>query len=368
MSRELAVGVLGAGGTIAPAVVRDLAESDEVSSMRLLDLDIERAERVSTEHGLGKAEARAVDARAALAGALEGLDVLVNAASYRVNLEAMRASLEAGCHYLDLGGLYWLTGRQLELDDDFRRAGLVAILGIGSSPGKTNVMAARAVRELGEPVRTLDVMAAGRDLVPPAGGLSFPYALRTLVDEITMRPVVVRQGAAAETEPLAGGGAVDFGDPIGTAETIFTLHSELRTFPDSFGCQEASFRLSLSPPLLDRLRELASATPAEVDSAADAALPPSPNTISIHLVEAAGESRSVRVRAVTRPLERWSLGGGIVSTGAPAVAAVRLIARGRIDAVGVLPPERCIEPDDLFPELEERGVAFEVEAREGVSA
>jgi len=83
------------------------------------------------------------------AAALEGIDVVVNAASYRVNLDAMRACLEAGCHYLDLGGLYWMTGRQLELGDAFERAGLLALLGMGSSPGKTNVMAARAVRELG---------------------------------------------------------------------------------------------------------------------------------------------------------------------------------------------------------------------------
>ena len=69
--------------------------------------------------------------------------MLVNSASYRVNLDAMRACLEAGCHYIDLGGLYWLTGRQLELSDEFERAGLLALLGMGSSPGKTNVMARR---------------------------------------------------------------------------------------------------------------------------------------------------------------------------------------------------------------------------------
>jgi predicted amino acid dehydrogenase len=33
------VAVLGAGGTIAPAVVRDLAESGEVAALRLLDVD-----------------------------------------------------------------------------------------------------------------------------------------------------------------------------------------------------------------------------------------------------------------------------------------------------------------------------------------
>jgi hypothetical protein len=47
---------------------------------------------------------------------------------------------------------------------------------------------------------------------------------------------------------------------------------------------------------------------------------------------------------------------------------VRLIARGRIDAVGVLPPERCVAPDDLFPELEQRGCEFTIQRREVVQA
>ena len=81
--------------------------------------------------------------------ALGETDVLVNSASYRVNLDAMRACLEAGCHYLDLGGLYRVTGDQLGCTASSSEAGLLAVLGIGSSPGKTNLMAARAVAELG---------------------------------------------------------------------------------------------------------------------------------------------------------------------------------------------------------------------------
>ena len=83
--REVSVAVLGAAGTIAPAIVRDLAASDEV------------------------------------AAGLSGVDVLVNTVSYRINLDAMRACLKAGCTYLDLGGLYWVTGRQLELGPEFER-------------------------------------------------------------------------------------------------------------------------------------------------------------------------------------------------------------------------------------------------------
>jgi saccharopine dehydrogenase (NAD+, L-lysine-forming) len=360
---ELTVAVLGAGGRIAPALVRDLAGSPEVASMRLLDLAGDRAAAVAAKHGLGKAEAIELDAHSAdLAAALGDCDVLANCASYRLNIDAMRACLEARCHYLDLGGLYWMTGKQLELDAQFHDAGLLAVLGIGSSPGKTNVMAARAVREL-QGVEALHVSAAGRDLDPPPG-LSVPYALVTLIDELTMNPVVLRGGKPVEVEPMSKGGQVDFGPPIGPQETIHTLHSELRTFGDSFGCREASFRLSLPEALVARLVDLSKAPPAERERADREALPPSPRTVSTHVVEALGDGRRVRVTATTTPAEEWGFGGSVMSTAAPAAAAVRLLARERITARGALPPERCIDPGDLFPELETRGCEFTLEASE----
>jgi lysine 6-dehydrogenase len=346
----LRVAILGAGGTIAPAIVRDLAESDEVAELLLVDLDRDKARAAAERHGGGKAS---------VADGVAGADVVVNSAGYRINLDVMRASLEAGAHYVDLGGLYWMTGKQLELHDEFARAGLIAVLGMGSSPGKTNVMAAHATQMLGtEKLDTVHVAAGGRDLDPPEGE-SFPYALQTLIDELTMRPVVIRGGEPAEVEPLSSGGTVRFAEPIGDGETIHTIHSEMRTFPASFGCREASFRLSLAPALLERLRQLAAAGDEERAEAAARALPPSANTVSSHVVEASAGASSVRVTSFTPPLEEWGLGGGIVSTAAPAAAAVRLLARGAIEARGALPAEQCIDPDALFPELERRGNRIE---------
>ena len=361
------VAVLGAGGTIAPPIVRDLAESDEAESLELLDLDAERAEAVATTHGAGKATAAPVDAREAgsLASALADADVLVNSASYRINLDAMRACIEADCHYIDLGGLYWLTGRQLELSGEFSDAGLIAMLGVGSAPGKTNLMAKVAADRLGGSADEVRVSAAGRDLDPP-DGFAIPYALRTLIDELTMAPIVLRDGEPVEIDPMSDGGVVDFGDPIGEGQTIYTLHSEMRTFGKSFGSREGSFRLSLSPATLERLRGLIGASDEEIDAAQHEAVPQSPKTVSVHLIEASRDGQLARVRAVTRPHERWGLGGGIVSTAAPAAAAVRLLARGSIEARGALPPEGCIDPDEMFAELAERGATFEVDVSEGV--
>jgi lysine 6-dehydrogenase len=353
------VAILGAGGTIAPAIVRDLAESEEVTAMLLLDLDLPRAEEVAMEHGAGKAQARRADATGHLAEQLAGVEVLVNSAAYRINLAAMRACFDAGCHYMDLGGLYHVTAEQLDLSAEFEQAGLLALLGIGSAPGKTNLLAARAVRELQASPAAISVLAAGRDLDPP-DGLSFPYAIRTLLDEITIPPMALVDGRARELNPLQAGPTADFGEPIGEGETIFTLHSEVLTFGDSFDCPKVTFALSLSPKVLESLEKLRGASEERIAEVARSASPPSAKTVSVHVVEVTGADTVVRARSVTPPHESWGLGGGIVSTATPAAAAVRLLARGSIERRGALPPESCIDPDEMFAELEGRGVGFEV--------
>jgi lysine 6-dehydrogenase len=360
------VAVLGAGGTIAPAIVRDLADSDEFESLVLLDLDGGRARAVAEAHGAGKATAAAVDASdpQSLVFALEGCGLLVNAASYRINLRAMDACLAANCSYIDLGGLYHVAGEQLARSTEFEERGLLAVLGAGAGPGKTNVMAARAARELDE-VEVVRCASAGLDADPPPG-FSTPYAVQTLMDELTVAPMVVREGRATEIAPMTPGGSIAFPDPVGERDSLFTLHSEVRTLPESLGASECDFRLSLMPAVLDALTALRDRPPEEI--AALRAQPPSPRTYSAQHVEVRGEQGgrplTVTVTGLTVPHDEWGLGGGIVSTASVAAAAARLFARGRIPQVGALPPERCLEFDELAGELQPRGATFEITTTE----
>jgi lysine 6-dehydrogenase len=357
------VAVLGAGGTIAPAIVRDLAESDEVHSVLALDLDGDRAAAAAEEHGGTKTRAAAVDAGAAdgLAAALEGVDVLVNAASYRINLAAMDAALEAGCHYVDLGGLYHVTARQLERSDAFAERDLLAVLGAGAGPGKTNVMAMLGAGAL-DAVDEVRCASAGLDEAPPAGA-SFPYAIATLLDEVTVPPMVVRDGQPAEVEPLSDGGEITFPEPVGTRPSIRTLHSEVLTLPASLLASAADFRLSLGPGVLDALLELRDRPREEVAGLRPA--PPSAQTWSAQHVLVRGQrdglAAAATVTSVTPPHAAWGLGGGIVSTGSVAAAVVRLLARDELDARGALPPERCLPAGAVVFELGRVGTTFMID-------
>src|SRR5262249_62032813 len=122
-----------------------------------------------------------------------------------------------------------------------------------------------------------------------------------------------RGGGPRRAGPPAPGGTVDSGAPSGEADTIYTLHSELAPFGASFGCQSASFRLSLTPALLETLRQLSyDVSPDVIAAAARDAASPSNETVSVHLVRTrAVDGELLEARAVTRPY--FGLGGSVVS-------------------------------------------------------
>ncbi len=342
------VAVLGAAGLMGSAVAVDLLASPGIQEVVQLD----------RSRGPGIVAVDASD-RQQLTLALEGADLLVNAADYRVNLAAMDAALAARAGYVDLGGLYHVTRQQLALHAAFEEAGLLAVLGCGAGPGKTNVMAAWAAESL-DSVRSVRCASAGHDEAPPPG-VSLPYSLRTLLDELVEPPMALRGGAPVALEPLADGGEVAFPEPVGSRGSLFTLHSEVLTLGESLGASDVDFRLSLAPRVETALRQIAQGAPAPPVA------PPSARTWSAQVVEVEGERAGARVRvvatALTPPHAEWGLGGGVVSTASVAAAVVRLIGRGELQGAfgpltGVHPPERVLRPEALFPELESRGTTF----------
>jgi lysine 6-dehydrogenase len=378
------VAVVGAGGIIGPAIVATLAGEEAVDEIACLDVNGARAGEVAARHGGGKATGAALDIRdgTAAAQALAGATVLVNTASYRINLAAMEAALAARAHYVDLGGLFHVTLQQLSLDGRFRDAGLLAVLGMGSAPGKTSVMAARAVELLGGDVERIVIGASGRDPEPPPGPLVAPYAVETILDELTMPTPVVREGEVRMLDPMTPSGVVEFGDPVGPAETVYTIHSEQATFAESFGAREVSFQLSLDPTFLAKVRLLAelglasteavavdgqTVVPRRVLLALLAQLPrgePSRRTVGVHRIEAYGPAGAAVVECVTRAVEGLGFGGGIASTACPPAVVAGMICRGELAARGVLPSERAVPYGPLFERLERYGVEVREELRQ----
>ncbi|OGF52892.1 MAG: hypothetical protein A2Z21_04360 [Candidatus Fraserbacteria bacterium RBG_16_55_9] len=383
--RFVVLGV-GAMGSVA---VKDLASSPHVRQVTIADLDERRVREFARKLGKKNVVARFadVDDPKGLVKLLRGHDAVINCTPYAKNVPVMEAALEAGVHYLDLGGLYHETRRQLKLHADYKRAELLAVLGMGVSPGITNVMARYAAEHV-DRVEEIKIRVASVLAGETVNPLAIPYSLATILDEFTKSPVVFTKGKLQEIEPLSGQQMIIFPEPVGAVEAVYTLHSELATLPTSYkskGIREVSFKVAFPAAFFERLRLLIDLGFAEASPVDVKGIPIVPRDVLSQLtsqlsrdekppasygvlrVEASGKKKGQRTRYTLdlfrspRP-EYPGVSPTAITTGLPPSIVAQMIVSGKMTVRGVLPPETCVEPELFFRELALRGLRITVRA------
>lgn len=409
--------LLGGAGLMGRATARDLVEHEPDLELVLADLDEAAAERIAG--GLGQAVAGArgristcrVDAsdERAVGAAIRGADVVINSALYYFNMPVMRAALREGVAYLDLGGLFHVTREQLALGPAFAKADLTAVLGMGSTPGITNVQARHAAAGM---ERVDSIRIFNGNTPNPDSPSAWGYSINTILDEATKRPIVFREGQLSEVEPLADPEPFAFLDPIGVQQVHHSLHSELATLPGAFaakGVREVTFKLNhfgFTPRAMRELKTLAdagfaSSDPLEVAdrsragssasvrprdvlvavlvregercSAAARARGEDPDAFVVDyeevVVELRGEREgdrvTVRVDTIAEGRPDWRLSGGTLLTATPPAVVACWLGEGSLRMPGVHAPEAVVEPARLFAALEKRGMPTRTEVRPG---
>ena len=372
--------VLGAG-MMGRAVVYDLGRSREVREIVVGDFVRMRAKEVARRFGNGKAKAAFADVRetSRLARLLRGADAVINCAQYNWNLAVMEGALLARVHYLDLGGLYHMTREQLRLNGDFRRAGRLALIGMGGAPGITNVMARHASEGM-ERVEKIRVYNASTDLQRYEGPVAYTFSIATILDELTTPPVAFERGRFSEKPLLSEPETHRFGPPIGRVVLRHSIHSELGTLPISFrarGVREVSFKINYEPELVELVGNLISVgftarepVPVNGTSVSPRAMllailsqqaprKPARDTEAMRVV-VTGRRKGHRVAVTMEARARFSLRPPLSAvardTGFPAAIAAQMLARGEICGSGVRAPENVVPPLPFFRELERRGI------------
>ncbi len=373
MLAGMRIAVLGAG-TMGTATARLLTRRSDVDLL-VIDPDGRRAEETAAQAG-GQAVTVGIG-DPSLTEALAGSDAVAACIPYRLNLEAMEAALAARVPYADLGGLFHVTLRQLELNARFRKAGVPAVLGIGCCPGISNLLARLAADGLDE-VRSIDIVDGA---IESGGEFGVPYSADTILDEFTHPAMVFEDGELREVP--AGSGAIRylFPEPLGEMEAFYTLHSEPATLPDTIeGVRDVRWRLALPPRIADGFRVLVDlglaseeplqtpsgpAVPREVLLAILARIPAPegpPRDAEVLDVAATGtlNGRSARFlgRARFAPT-REGIGAGAFGTSIPIAVAARWLAEGR-GAPGVHPPERAFDARRFLDDLVAEGVDLDV--------
>ena len=390
--------VIGGAGAMGRITVKDLVETCGADDQVVIaDYDFTKAqalaESLSRPSGVWVGAVRVdVKNRAEAVRALEGSFVLINAVQYQLNEAVMQLALDLQCHYVDLGGLFHITRKQLEYDDRFKAIGKTALLGMGAAPGITNILARYGAERLDRVTEIhTRVGSMDRTRYVPQPALAVSYSLQTILEEFSFQPAVFTRGKFIFVEPMSGDVPHAFPKPIGIRRPMYTIHSEVATLPLSYaskGVKEVSFKIAFDPEFVDRVRflrdlGLGSHDPIEVpggkvrpiDLVNKIAMnqPPVRQVGPLKQYEVVravvkGVSKGKKVTWVcdchTAGMPKWGIGLDI-DTGCPPAVAAQMLAAGEITATGAVPPEVAVAPEPFFKRLKVRKMALKVSRKSG---
>ncbi len=369
--------VLGGAGAMGRIAVRTLTEYADIDQITIADYNKERAHEVATSLQSGNVLVKQIDVNdeERLRALLRGADVVLNAVEYVFNLPVLKACIQERVHYADLGGLFHMTRRLMNMNDEVSAAGITAILGMGGTPGVTNVLARAAVDRL-DRVESIKVQLGCSDDTPSSAPLVAPYSIRTILDEFTKQPQVFNDGVWYPQQPLSGQEEMVFPLPVGRATAIYSLHSECATFPISFNNKDirhVSFKIAFPTDFMTKLKFLVDLGFGSDEPINVRGVKVSPREVLARLMELApvedveprdcdvlrivanGEAEGQRVeitnQIVVLPYERWGISAGALDTGTPLAIAGHMLATGEITCRGAFGPEKCIPVEPFFDEL-----------------
>ena len=265
----------------------------------------------------------------------------------------------------------------LELRAEAEKAGITAIIGLGASPGQSNMLAAKALSYLDSVDQLVTGWGVGGDSDigqedgvedGPGGSGSYGAAIEHWVHQLTGTIRVFQKGQYADVKPIQDV-YIDYPD-IGRGISYTVGHPEPVTLPMfRKDIKNSCNVMVISPRLIAQLRELAKAVddglltvpqaarmimePSSMDEMVqteeDESLKKDPELPSLFAYvkgQKNGQEKTVGVTVLA------GVGGGMGgATGVPMAIGLKLLNAGKISKHGVFSPEMVIDPDDFFDEL-----------------
>jgi saccharopine dehydrogenase-like NADP-dependent oxidoreductase len=222
--------VLGAGG-MGQYAAKTAVRFEFVDELIIADLDGAAARCVAAALG-PKARHATVDVTdaGALVHLLGDADAVLNTVGpfFRFGPPVLRAAIGAKCHYFDINDDWESTVAMLEMDADARAAGITAVIGMGASPGISNLLAVTAIRELDR----VEEVYPGFDLdaaMPETRGPKPCAASIHGVHQLTGKIRVFEDGRFVDEPPMR---RIDLDYPgLGRSSAWTMGHPEAITFP-----------------------------------------------------------------------------------------------------------------------------------------
>jgi saccharopine dehydrogenase-like NADP-dependent oxidoreductase len=389
--------VIGGAGAMGRITVKDLVETAPIrDEIIIADYDMEKAQSLAKSFTRKGVSAVKVDVNnlEKTVKDLSGASIIINCVQYQYNIALMEIALALNAHYVDLGGLFYMTRQQMELHKQFKDKKKTALIGMGAAPGITNIMARFAADEL-DIVKEIHIRLASKDQTRyvPKPALATSYSLKTILQEFSFEPAVFTKGKFKFVKPMSGAEPHRFPLPVGIQSPMYTLHSEVATLPLTYknkGIKEVSFKIAFAKDFTEKVKflcdiGLSSNDPLEINGSKVAPIdvvnrlvmsqapvkqvgPLKQYEVVRSVVKGTKNSKKITwiVDCHTTGKEEWNLGTDI-NTGSPPSIAAQMILNGDIKGNGVVAPEVAISPVLFFEELKKRNMFVKSQKKDGWS-
>jgi lysine 6-dehydrogenase len=383
----LKVAVTGGAGLTGQVAVRDLLRSKSVERILVADYSEKALENLKGKlrSGRNRIEFRKIDVTKVdeAASLIKGFDVVINAVQYYHNLSVMSAALEAGTNYIDFGGLFHTTLRQIEeFDEPFKRAGLLGVAGMGAQPGVTNLMIKKSLSDF-DSAESVEILDGWKDTSIGSSPISFTWSPLTFFDESSKDAIVFQSGKYVRRPPFSDPEKIKFPKPVGEVEVFLALHSEIATIPKSFagyGLKKVVWKEGGTD--LWKIKFLSELGLTSDDSFQYNGVEISPRKFLLSLIDSKGMLKTDLNKVpddfeITRVIVKgrmkgkrkkmvmdaffpaykpWKVSCSQYNVGIPGSIAAQMIGNKKVNKTGVFPAEQVFEPDDFFKELRDRGI------------
>jgi saccharopine dehydrogenase-like NADP-dependent oxidoreductase len=377
--------VLGTGG-IGRALIMDVLATHPGVRIRAFDQFEAALAPLSQLGAAGRLTCKCIDVASPtdMADAIASASVVINTTDGSRSIDILDACIAAKRPYLDVHGTL-LVNERLARDEAARRAGITALIGMGCSPGITNMLGAYGARQSEGDIEVVIEYFTQRPLNPSIGLLD--TVLRQFRDHVRAYEFV--DGRYVLHPPFADPIRTRFPGVEGEVELVRTPHSEPQTLPRFVpGLRRVSVYGAYQPEIMEFIKSLArfgllredlktdvggmaqEFAPILRDALmADGALKPGEVTtiycLRVRVISTRSGYKRVVETTVGHP-DGWDRLPQARMTAVPAAYTAQLMASGQLHQPGVVGPEVF---DDTSVEgclayMRERGLWTITESRE----